>query len=42
MSNTDDFQRIADALKPGQWVSFYVRRGGQMFYRALKVPAGQQ
>ena len=33
------FRNIIGGLKPGQWVSFYVMRGGDTLYRALKIPA---
>ena len=32
------FRKTVSALEPGQWVSFYIRRGDDMLYRALKVP----
>ena len=36
------FRSIADGLKPGQWVSFYVRRGADTLYRALKIPSDKK
>ncbi len=34
-----DFVVIVSELKPGQWVSFYIRRGEQTFYKAVKIPS---
>lgn len=36
------FRNIVGKLKRGQWVSFYVRRGGDTLYRALKIPLGEK
>ena len=36
------FWNIVGGLKPGQWVSVYVRRGGDTLYRALKIPVGKK
>ncbi|MBI5115931.1 Do family serine endopeptidase [Candidatus Poribacteria bacterium] len=32
-----DFLKMVEKLKPGQWVSFYIRRGDQTLYRAVKI-----
>jgi Do/DeqQ family serine protease len=34
-----EFQKVFEKLKPGQWVSFYIRRGDQTLYRAVKIPS---
>jgi len=41
VSSVEDFQKVVSQLEPGKWVSFYVRRGDQILYRALKIPSGQ-
>jgi len=37
-----DFQDIVANLQPGQWVSFYIKRGRQTVYKALKIPADEE
>jgi serine protease Do len=37
-----EFQEIVDELKPDQWVSFYIRRGNQTLYKAVKIPSNQK
>jgi Do/DeqQ family serine protease len=37
-----EFQEIVDELKPDQWVSFYIRRGNQTLYKAVKIPSNQE
>ncbi|RJP22463.1 MAG: Do family serine endopeptidase [Candidatus Abyssobacteria bacterium SURF_5] len=32
------FQQVLASLQPGQWVSFYVKRGDVTLYRAVKIP----
>jgi Do/DeqQ family serine protease len=39
VGNKREFAMLVDKLLPGQWASFYVRRGGDILYRALKIPA---
>jgi Do/DeqQ family serine protease len=39
VSTVEDFQNIVAQLEPGKWVSFYLRRGEQILYRALKIPS---
>ncbi len=39
--NRKEFQAAVSALKPGEWVSFYIRRGSDTLYRALKIPLKQ-
>jgi S1-C subfamily serine protease len=42
VNGVSGFWKISDDLKPGQWVSFYIRRGDQTIYRAVKIPSDQQ
>jgi serine protease Do len=42
VKSVNDFWKLVDNLKPGQWVSFYIRRDNQTIYRAVKIPTGQQ
>ena len=42
VGNPKKFRTIVGKLKRGQWVSFYVRRGGDTLYRALKIPLGEK
>ncbi|UCD58934.1 MAG: Do family serine endopeptidase [Candidatus Hydrogenedentota bacterium] len=37
VSNVNEFQEIINKLKPGEWVSFYLRRGDQTLYKAVKI-----
>jgi Do/DeqQ family serine protease len=40
VNNVAEFQQIVNELKPGQWVSFYIRRGEDTtLYRAVKIPS---
>lgn len=39
VANVKKFQKIVSELERGQWVSFYVRRGNDTLYRALKIPS---
>ncbi len=41
VTSIKEFQQAVGGLKPGQWVSFYIRRGDATLYRAVKVPAEQ-
>jgi serine protease Do len=41
VTSVEDFQRVVSKLEKGKWVSFYVRRGDQILYRALKIPADE-
>ena len=36
--SVEAFIKIVSGLKPGSYVSFYVRRGDNTLYRALKIP----
>ena len=38
VSNRQEFENIVSAIKPGDYVSFYIRRGDNILYRALKIP----
>ena len=40
--NRKEFQAAVSGLKPGEWVSFYIRRGSETLYRALKIPLEQE
>ncbi len=37
-----EFQDIVANLERGQWVSFYIKRGRQTIYKALKIPADEK
>jgi len=41
VKSVDAFWKIVDDLKPGQWVSFYIKRANQTIYRAVKIPTTQ-
>jgi serine protease Do len=38
VQNRKEFQSAVSTLEPGEWVSFYIRRGSDTLYRALKIP----
>jgi serine protease Do len=38
VTDVEDFRNIVSQLEPGKWVSFYIRRGDQILYKALKIP----
>jgi serine protease Do len=39
VGSISQFNQVVNQLKPGQWVSFYIRRGDSTVYRAVKIPA---
>lgn len=39
VGNIGQFNQVVNQLKPGQWISFYIRRGDSTVYRAVKIPA---
>ncbi len=38
VNNTKDFKKAVRELAPDSWVSFYILRGDQTLYRAVKIP----
>jgi Do/DeqQ family serine protease len=39
INSPEDFKKVVSELSPGEWISFYIKRNEQTFYKAVKIPS---
>ncbi|GAB4346209.1 MAG: DegQ family serine endoprotease [Candidatus Abyssubacteria bacterium] len=39
VNSPQEFKKIVSELSPGEWLSFYIKRDNQTFYKAVKIPS---